>query len=161
MRQRSNSADKKDVCRNFLSGKCKAGESCTRYHTPPCRFFRIKGGCRHGKDCMFPHVNPHQPPTSGAGAAAATADDKTGDENAGTEQGRGRSRGRSHENAERALHASRTLEQPPSYCLLQYRRRKESQRSSSHLVVAHDLRMATSDRSVCASAKMSTLLTLL
>ena len=65
------------------------------------------------------------------------------------------------ENAERALHASRPLEQPPSYCLLQYRRRKESQRSSPHLVVTHDLRMATSDRSVCASAKMSTLLTLL
>jgi len=31
------------------------------------------------------------------------------------------------ENAERALHASRPLEQPPSFCLLQYRRRKETE----------------------------------
>jgi hypothetical protein len=77
-RHRTSSTDKKDVCRNYLNGKCKAGESCTRYHPPPCRFFRGKGGCRQGKDCFLPHVNPRQPSTTGAGAAATTADGKKG-----------------------------------------------------------------------------------
>jgi len=65
------------------------------------------------------------------------------------------------EDAERARHASRPLEQPPSFCRLQYRRRKGNRRSSPHLAVTLDLRMATSDRSFCASARMSTSSTLL
>ena len=69
-----------------LLGKCKAGDSCSRIHNPPCRFFQ-KGACAKGKDCVFPHYQPT--------AAAAKSDEEPADGSTGEKrQARGRSKDR-------------------------------------------------------------------
>ena len=87
-RERSASRDgKTEVCRMHLLGKCKAGDSCSRIHNPPCRFFQ-KGACTKGKDCVFPH---HQSTAVAAKSDEEPADGSTGEKR----QARGRSKDKS------------------------------------------------------------------
>ena len=58
----------KGVCRFHLKGKCRAGNSCSLAHNPPCRFANTKRGCAKGDKCAFPHCRP----------AAAAAEDGSG-----------------------------------------------------------------------------------
>ena len=57
----------KTACRLHLKGKCKAGKSCGMVHTPPCRFFGTKQGCKNGDACMYPHVWPAKPEDNAMG----------------------------------------------------------------------------------------------
>ena len=41
------------ICRFHLKGKCRAGNSCSLTHNPPCRFANIKGGCAKGENVPF------------------------------------------------------------------------------------------------------------
>ena len=63
--------DSQEICRFHLKGKCRAGNSCSMKHNPPCRYVNTKQGCFNGDKCPFPHVKPTTP------AAPATENAKS------------------------------------------------------------------------------------
>ena len=50
----------KDVCQNFLRGKCTKGKDCKRWHNKTCKHFAAGQTCplgsfAEGGKCPFPH----------------------------------------------------------------------------------------------------------
>lgn len=55
---------KRTVCKHWLRGLCKKGDSCDYLHEydlrrmPECRFFATFGYCNSGDECLYLHVAP-------------------------------------------------------------------------------------------------------
>lgn len=55
---------KRTVCKHWLRGLCKKGDSCDYLHEydlrrmPECRFFATFGFCNNGDECLYLHVDP-------------------------------------------------------------------------------------------------------
>lgn len=55
---------KRTVCKHWLRGLCKKGDSCDYLHEydlrrmPECRFFATFGFCNSGDECLYLHVDP-------------------------------------------------------------------------------------------------------
>lgn len=52
------------VCKHWLRGLCKKGESCEFLHEynlrkmPECNFFMRNGYCSNGEECLYLHIDP-------------------------------------------------------------------------------------------------------
>ena len=56
--------DKSVVCKHWLRGLCKKGDSCEFLHVfnmkkmPECWFYSKYGECCNGDECMYLHIDP-------------------------------------------------------------------------------------------------------